>query len=82
LRRAYLDDRFELFGRQTILDYVDALQGGPAWDALLGREHFELVWIRPERGLARRLAADPHWRRLHGDRISVLFARGAALAGR
>ena len=79
-RRAFLDDRFELFGRQAILDYVEALQGGPAWDALRDRERFELVWVRPERGLARRLAADPRWRQIHRDDISVLFARGAPAA--
>jgi hypothetical protein len=81
-RRAYLDDRFELFGRQAILDYVDALAGGPAWDAVRDRERIELVWIRPERGLARRLRADPHWRELHRDGVSVLFARAPSLAGR
>jgi hypothetical protein len=81
-RRAYLDDRFELFGRQAILEYVDALQGGPAWDALRDRLRIGLVWIRPERGLARRLAADPQWREVHHDGVSVLFARGPALAGR
>jgi hypothetical protein len=74
-RRAFVDDRFELFGRQAILDYVDALQGGPAWDVLRDRERIELVWVRPERGLARRLATDSDWRRLHGDLVSVLFAR-------
>ena len=74
-RRAFVDDRFELFGRQAILEYVDALEGGPAWDALRDRERIELVWVRPERGLARRLAADPTWRRLHRDEVSVLFAR-------
>jgi hypothetical protein len=81
-RPAYLDDRFELFGRQAILDYVDALQGGPAWDTLRDRERIELVWIRPERGLARRLAVDPEWRALYRDRVSVLFRRGAELVGR
>jgi hypothetical protein len=81
-RHAYVDDRFELFGRQAILDYVDALQGGPAWDEVRDRERIGLVWIRPERGLARRLAADPHWRELFHDGVSVLFAYGPALAGR
>jgi hypothetical protein len=81
-RRTYLDDRFELFGRQAILDYVDALQGGPAWDELRDRERIELVWIRPERGLARRLAREAEWRELSRDGLSVLFRRGAALAGR
>jgi hypothetical protein len=75
-RRAFVDDRFELFGRQAIVDYVDALQGGPTWDAVRDRERIALVWVRPERGLARRLASDPTWRELHRDAVSVLFARG------
>jgi hypothetical protein len=27
-RRSYLDDRFELFGKEAIVEYVDALTGG------------------------------------------------------
>ncbi len=34
-RRAFVDDRCELFGKDAIVEYVDALQGGPAWDTLL-----------------------------------------------
>ena len=32
IRRSYLDDRFELFGKEAIVEYVDVLTGGPAWD--------------------------------------------------
>jgi hypothetical protein len=74
-RRTFLDDRFELFGKQTILEYIKALQGGPEWDALQARERFDLVWIRPERELARRLEADPAWQVIHRDAVSVLFRR-------
>jgi hypothetical protein len=74
-RRAFLDDRFELFGRRAILDYLDALQGGPGWDALRDRERIDLVWVRPERGLAQRLARDPRWRLLHRDAMSVLYKK-------
>jgi hypothetical protein len=76
-RRAFVDDRFELFGKAAILEYVDALQGGPRWDALQDRERFDLVWVRPERGLARRLDADPAWRAAYRDAVSVLFERVA-----
>jgi hypothetical protein len=74
-RRAFLDDRFELFGKEAILQYLDAMQGGPEWDALHGRQRFEVVWVRPDRGLARRLLADPGWQVLHRDVVSVLFRR-------
>jgi hypothetical protein len=74
-RPAFVDDRFELFGKDAILKYVDALQGGPEWDALRDREQIELVWVRPDRGLARRLDADPSWQVVHRDDVSVLFHR-------
>ncbi len=74
-RRAFIDDRFELFGRQAVLDYLATLEGGPTWDDQLKLYDFDLVWVRPKRGLARRLDADPSWRALHRDDVSVLFAR-------
>jgi hypothetical protein len=79
-RPAYLDDRFELFGKDAILKYVDALQGGPGWDDLRDRARIDLVWVRPDRGLARRLAADPSWQVVHRDDVSVLFRRGPTQA--
>lgn len=74
-RKARMDDRFELWGRQPLLDYVEALKGGPGWDDLDGRESFELVWLRPTRGLAKRLERDDSWRELYRDEVSVLYAR-------
>jgi hypothetical protein len=77
-RRAYLDDRFELFGKQAVLDYMIALEGGPKWDELDDREHFDLVWIQPDRGLATRLEKDSKWQEVHRDAVSVLFRRRAS----
>jgi hypothetical protein len=74
-RHAYLDDRFELFGKEAVLDYLAALEGGPQWDELSDRERFDLVWVRPDRGLARRLAADLRWHVVYRDPVSVLFRR-------
>jgi hypothetical protein len=77
-RRTYLDDRFELFGKQEVLDYLNALEGGPKWDELDDREHFDLVWIQPDRGLATRLEKDSKWQEVHRDAVSVLFRRRAS----
>jgi hypothetical protein len=76
LRRAYIDDRFEVFGKEAIVEYVDALAGGPAWDALRDRERIDLVWVRRDRGLARRLMKEPGWMVLFQDRVSILFRQG------
>jgi len=72
-RCAYVDDRFEIFGKAAILEYVDALFGGPAWDTVRDREKIELVWLRPDRGLSKRLLKDPGWSVLYRDKVSILF---------
>ena len=76
LRRSYLDDRFELFGKEAILEYIDALTGGPAWDTLRDRDRIDLVWLRPDRGLAKRLLKEPGWSVLYRDKVSILFRQG------
>jgi hypothetical protein len=75
-RAAFIDDRFELFGREMVLQYVNALDGGPDWETIRDENSVELVWVRPDRGLARRLQNDPAWRVRFRDGVSVLFQRG------
>ena len=74
-RRTYLDDRFELFGKSFMLEYIKAIEGEPEWETVRDRETIKLVWVRPDRGLARRLERDPEWRVAYRDAISVLFER-------
>ena len=75
IRPTYLDDRFELYGKESILEYVDVLTGGPAWDTVRDRDRIDLVWVKPDRGLAKRLLKDPGWNVLYRDKVSVLFGR-------
>ena len=77
-RRSYLDDRFELFGKQSILEYVDVLSGGPVWDTVRDRDKIDMVWLRPDRGLAKRLLKESEWEVLYRDKISILFRHGKA----
>jgi hypothetical protein len=73
VRRSYLDDRFELYGKPAILEYVDVLAGGPVWDSVRDRDRIDLVWLRPDRGLSKRLLKDPAWSVIHSDKVSILF---------
>ncbi|HKM56306.1 MAG TPA: hypothetical protein VJY33_23075, partial [Isosphaeraceae bacterium] len=75
IRPSYLDDRFELFGKDAIIEYVNALSGGPVWDTVRHRDKIDLVWVRPDRGLAQRMAAETQWKELYRDSVSVLFGR-------
>ncbi len=74
-RPAYIDDRFELFGKPFLVQYLNALEGGPDWDAIRDLHAISLVWIKPNRMLARRLEFDPGWVALYRDDVSVLYAR-------
>ena len=76
IRRSYLDDRFELFGKDAIIEYVDVLTGGPVWDTVRDRDRIDMVWLRPDRGLAKRLLKEPGWSVLYRDKVSILFADG------
>ncbi|MGA2700443.1 MAG: hypothetical protein ABSH35_05035 [Isosphaeraceae bacterium] len=77
-RLSYLDDRFELFGKDAILEYVQTLSGGPAWDIVRDRDRIDMVWVRPDRGLAKRMSEEPGWTELYRDSVSVLFGRKPA----
>ena len=71
-----VDDRFELFGKASILEYVDVLAGGPVWDTVRDRDKIDMVWVRPDRGLAKRLLKEPDWTVIYRDKISILFTHG------
>ena len=73
IRRSYIDDRFELFGKEFVVEYIRAIEGEPEWETIRDRENIRIVWVRPDRGLARRLERDPEWRVAYRDEISVLF---------
>ncbi len=81
IRRSYLDDRFEIFGKEAIVEYVDTLTGGPVWDTVRDRDRIDLVWLRPDRGLAKRLLKEPGWNVLYRDKVSILFATGGRRSG-
>ena len=72
-RLSYLDERFELFGKDAILEYVETLSGGPVWDTVRDRDRIDMVWLRPDRGLAKRMFDEPGWTVLYRDSVSVLF---------
>ena len=48
------------------------------WDTVRDRDKIEMVWLRPDRGLAKRLLKEPEWEVLYRDKISILFRQGPA----
>ena len=79
MRRSYLDDRFELFGKEAILEYVDVLSGGPVWDTVRDRDRHRdgLAATRPRFGEAA-AARIPAWTVIYRDKVSILFKQAPA----
>lgn len=71
----FIDDRFELYGRDLVLEYLRAREGTEAWDRLDREWQFENVLISPASGLARRLRNDPSWTLDYEDQTAIHFHR-------
>jgi hypothetical protein len=76
-RLSFVDDRFELYGKKGIVEYLEALSGGPTWDEVRDRDRVDLVWVKPDCGLAKRVSHEPGWTELFRDATSVVFGRNA-----
>ena len=42
------------------------------------RDKIEIAWLRPDRGLAKRLLKEPGWEVLYRDKVSILFKQSAS----
>jgi hypothetical protein len=76
-RRVFIDDRFELYGREYVLEYLDAMNSGPGWNKLLDQYGFSHVLIRPQTALAKVLKSSGQWRVIHEEPHAVIFLRQA-----
>ena len=47
-----------MISRKLGLEYGDALTGGPAWDTICDRDRIDMVWVKPDRGLAKRMSEE------------------------
>jgi hypothetical protein len=69
----FADDRFELYGREFLVEYLDALEYGASWQSLFDRYRFGYVLVPPEAPLARVLRQSADWEVLHQDATAVLL---------
>ncbi|MGA0605896.1 hypothetical protein ACO2Q0_07825 [Phenylobacterium sp. VNQ135] len=76
--RPFIDGRADMYGDAFTQAYMRADAGDPAMLAeLLGTHRIAWTLLRPESAAARRLDADPAWRRLYADERAVVHVRAA-----
>ncbi len=71
----FIDDRFELYGKRFLLDYIRALQGAQSWQKLDAEFHFDYVLVKPDDALAFALERSGQWRVIWQDSKAVLLER-------
>ena len=67
-RRSYVDDRFELFGKESILEYIDVLAGGPAWERSATATGSAWSGSSPTGAWPKRMLKEPEWTVLYRDK--------------
>jgi hypothetical protein len=76
-RAVFADDRFELYGRRFLDEYLDALNHGPSWSRLMARYEFQHVLIPPTVPLARALGESTDWEEVWQEDTAILLRRRA-----
>jgi hypothetical protein len=74
----FLDDRYDMYPKRLVDDYIDVADGHPGWQRVLDRNHVQVVVWQPKRALSQLLAESPQWRRVHTDANAVVFVRAHA----
>jgi hypothetical protein len=74
-QRVFVDDRFDMYPRPVLRDFLALSNGTARWRSILDRNRIDVVvWDRGA-PLATYLAGEPAWRRLHRDRRAVVYVR-------
>jgi hypothetical protein len=74
-QHVFLDDRFDMYPRVVIRDYLDVSRATARWEQVLDKYHVDVVLWRKTTSLSVLLAASPHWKRVHTDRVAVVYIR-------
>ncbi|MFN8036531.1 MAG: hypothetical protein U0V73_11400 [Acidimicrobiia bacterium] len=74
-QRVFFDDRFDMYPVSFSHEYFDVADGRPGWDRILRKYRIDAVVWKKDAPLAQLLARSPGWRRVHRDKVAVVFVR-------
>jgi len=74
-QRVFLDDRYDMYPRPVIADYLTLAHARPGWAGVLARYNVEvIVWQRGD-PLVQLVEASGHWRSVYQDHTRVVLVR-------
>jgi hypothetical protein len=74
-QRVFVDDRFDMYPRPVLHDFLALADGSPRSSAILDRWRIEVVVWDPGAPLAALLDADAHWQRVFRTQSGAVFTR-------
>lgn len=80
-QRVFIDDRYDMYPRQLIHDYLRLLGGEPSWRSTLDRYRVEVVVWPREHAFAQILSGDLRWKLVYADAAAVVYTRIGVTAG-
>ncbi len=80
-QRVFLDDRYDMYPRPVIADYLTLSHARPGWAAVLARYDVEVIVWAPGDPLVQLAVASGHWRTVHRDATRVVLVRDDVTTG-
>ena len=74
-QRVFLDDRYDMYPRPVIADYLTVSHARPGWDHVLTRYNIEVIVWQPGDPLVALVEASGHWRSVYRDHSRVVLVR-------
>ena len=74
-QRVFLDDRYDMYPRPLIADYLTVSHARPGWDKVLTRYDVQVIVWAPADPLVALAQASGHWRTLYRDHSRVVLVR-------
>ncbi len=79
-QRVFMDDRYDMYPREVINDYVTIMRARPDWSRLLTKYHVEVIIWPTDNSLTQLLVLDQqHWTRVYRDKGWTTFVRNDQL---
>lgn len=74
-QRVFMDDRFDMYPRDIIRDFIKFSDADPRWKQILDKYRIEVVVWDPQRPIVQLLESDPGWERVHRDDVATVYVR-------
>lgn len=74
-QRVFVDDRYDMYPREVLRDFIRFSDAHPRWDDILDRYRIDVVVWERDAPVVLLLESDPAWRRVHRDDLAVVYVR-------